>query len=233
MTAEAKRDPLPLPEEAFDDVALVVRNADKLARVCEVLATSKAVSSLAEASESVSKEAGLSEAEARTIIGTLLALHRLRSQLELSTAEFLEGLAGAVALLARKRAQEELLKSWESGLAGIRAALDEDSALGALDKATELIYSHQNVLMKARVLTDLRPVYDKPAAKIVRMVVTHQLILDYLDGSSRKRLYVAIDAVDLKKLEEQCRRAEDKARVVSESLKDLPWPTSRIGEKNE
>jgi len=233
MTAEAKRDPLPLPEEAFDDVALVVRNADKLARVCEVLATSKAVSSLAEVSKSVSKEADLPEAEARTIIGTLLALHRLRSQLKLSSAEFLDGLAARLAELDPGHTQGDLLKSWDSGLAEIRAALDEDSAFGALDKATELIYSHQNVLREARVLTDLRPVYNKAADAIVRMVVTHQLILEYLDGSSRKRLYVAIDAVDLKELKEQCERAADKARVVSESLKDLSWPTSRIGEENE
>jgi hypothetical protein len=233
MATEAKREPLPLPEEAFDDVALVVRNADKLARLCEIVAPSKAVSSLAELSESASQEVGLSQGDARTIMGTLLALHRLRSQLELSVDEFVDGLASCVAELAAKRNQQDLLKAWESGSAAVRAALDDDSAFGVLDKATELIYSHQNVLREARVLTDLRPVYDKPAKDIRRMVVTHQLVLDYLDGASRKRLYVAIDASDLRKLEEQCRRAEDKANVVSEALKDMPWPTSRIGVKNE
>jgi len=233
MPEGATPEPLPLPEEAFDDVALVIRNADKLARLCEIVAPSKAVSSLAELSESVSQGVGLSQTDARTVMGTLLALHRLRSQLELSSDKFFEGLAVCVAEQAPKRGQEDLLGLWESGMCAIRAALDDDSAFGILDKATELIYSHQNVLREARVLTDLRPVYDNAGARIVRMVVTHQLVMDYLDGSSRKRLYVAIDADDLKKLEEQCRRAEDKAGVAAESLKDMPWPTSRIGEKDE
>lgn len=233
MPEETAPPSLPLPKEALDDVSLVVKNADKLPRICEAVAGTEAVQSLAKLTGLVSAEIGLPNGEARAIVGTLLTLHRLRSQLGQSSEVFLAGLATWFAEMTKEEGKEELSTLWERGLPHIRDALGEDSAFATLDKATELVYSHQNVLREVRILTDLRPVYDKAASKIVRMVVTHLLRVDYLDGSSAERLYIAIDAGDLEKLEEQCTRAKDKAAVVAKSLENMPWPTSVIGENDE
>jgi hypothetical protein len=65
------------------------------------------------------------------------------------------------------------------------------------------------------------------------MVVTHQLVLQYSDGSSDKRIYVAVDASDIKMLEQQCQRARDKAAVVSKSMEGLDWVTYIVGENDE
>lgn len=232
MPEERSARPLPLPDEAFDDLALIVGNADKLAEICECVAQTRAVRNLKSITASVFEKTGLPERQAKSIVGALLALHQLRSRLELDGKRFLEGLGSRFAEMAREKGQEELIESWEKGFDTIRQVFDEGSAFGILNKATELVYSHQNVFTDARLLTDVRPVYDQDAQKILRMVVTHQLILDYVDGRQHKRLYVAVDATDLTTLEEQCKRARDKASVASRSLDDL-WPTSVIGESDE
>ena len=183
--------------------------------------------------EAESAAIGRPPEEVGSIIGTFLALLRLRRQLGMEGDEFLQSLAAYVAEAAKKKDEPRLVDLWGRGLPQIRQALDEDGSFAVLDKATELVYSHQNVLNDVRLLTDIRPVYDKGARTILRMVVTHQLVLVYMDGSSVKRLYVTVDAEDVQKLEEQCRRAKDKAGVVQRSLEDKPWRTTVIGGSNE
>ncbi len=223
----------PLPDDAYEDLALIVSHADKLGQICEAVEQTKTFLNMKNVAIAAAEKTGLAEEKAREVVSVLLNFHRLRSRLELEIDDFVEWLGKFFLEFAQEKNKEELLEAWEKGLASIKGVLDEGSAVGILNKAIGLVYAHQNVLGDARLLTDLRPVYDKGAKKILRMVITHQLVLEYTDGASDKRLYLAIDASDIEKLEHQCKRARDKADVALQSSEECDWITHIVGENDE
>lgn len=223
----------PLPDDAYQSLVLILSYADKLSKICESVEQTNNFLSMRKLAEAVAEKTGIAEEEAFDIVGSLIAFQNLRNQLNLDVDGFIEWLSEPLVDFAHEEGKEVEAEAWQKELTRIKEVFDEDSAFGVMSKAIELVYAHQNALIDARLLTDLRPVYDKQAKKMLRMVVTHQLVLKYSEENSEKKIYLAVDASDLEKLEKECKRARDKANVVSESMKDLDWATCIVGENNE
>lgn len=236
MTNEKKENNRPLPDVAYEDLALIVGNADKLNQICESIEHTKAFLSLKKLVSNAAKMTGLDEEKVSHIISGLLQFHRIRDdrfQIGDNIDDFMGWLEKNFVEFARDQGKEELINSWKEAESKIKEVLDESSPFGILFKATELVYSHQNLTTGIRILTDLRPVYDKEAQQILRMVITHQLVLSYNDGSSNQRIHLAVDQDDLDDLLIQCERARAKARVASKSTEICGWPTCIVGEKDD
>ncbi len=92
-------------------------------------------------------------------------------------------------------------------------------------KAQDLQTDDERTFCRARILTDLRPVFgtnieDGPKG----MVIIHLLKLGFHQASERHHdeFYVALDADDLQTLKKVVERAQSKAKILRATVSNLP-----------
>ena len=93
-------------------------------------------------------------------------------------------------------------------------------ALVTLGRADDVITDHERVFSRARILTDVRPVFrDKPTETPTVAVIIEMLKIEYWGrgGSGRRSFYVALDEADLVGL----RRVIDRALEKTETMKKV------------
>jgi hypothetical protein len=81
-------------------------------------------------------------------------------------------------------------------------------------KSLELLYDYANLATSSNVITDVRPVFDDEADHVIGAIVSFTLRLSYQNGNSANSLSLAMDAEDVRKLQEQCKRALKKAETA-------------------
>lgn len=126
------------------------------------------------------------------------------------------------------------LEAWKASLPLIEKAADPDGPFGILNKTIELTQAHQVMFDAAQIFTDIRPVFDSTASRIVRAVVTHMLTIRYTDADRHRRtMHYALDSADIAKLQKACARALTKVQTIKASVSSLPWYTDIVGEEEE
>lgn len=91
-------------------------------------------------------------------------------------------------------------------------------------KSVSLLTEHENVLLTAKIISDIRPIFgfdilQKPKAA----VIIHLLHLHYLhgmDGAEHNDFVVALDEDDLKRLKDVIERAEAKSKSLKSFISD-------------
>ena len=91
-------------------------------------------------------------------------------------------------------------------------------------KAYRVRTDYPNVFRDARILSDVRHVFDKPGAKPIGEIINHTLRIDYRSHGVHKELYVTLDAEDLNKLKRVFERAETKAASLKSLIKSSDVP---------
>jgi hypothetical protein len=87
-------------------------------------------------------------------------------------------------------------------------------------KATDLVYERGFILSRARIISDLRPVFGTDtASKVEALTVIHTLVLTYLDDNGHKKLHLALDSADLRMMREVLKRAEAKQKALDSLVK--------------
>lgn len=219
-----------LPEEALDDIIIVVHNSSKLRELQECLSTVKSTIDLPKIAFIIARKLGIPDKKVSTIIISLLNLHNYRRIFNMDAKDFASQMWKCLSDLPEEKRDNITVELWKKAEADILTALSPDNALAILEKSIGLGYSHQNVLVNVRLITDIRPVFNDDATKIVKMVTTNLLMLDYFDGTASKRLHITVDASDVERLKQLCDRAQRKASVVLDDFKGYDWETSIIGE---
>ena len=97
--------------------------------------------------------------------------------------------------------------------------------LGVAAKAIEVLIDHEHAFCRARILTDMRPVFhdrveDGPAA----FVIVHNLKIQYHEGVQHKEFFVALDTSDIRSLRTLLDRADKKASSLKATLTDKNVP---------
>jgi hypothetical protein len=72
-------------------------------------------------------------------------------------------------------------------------------------------------MRRARILTDIRPVFGATDDPPIAAVVVHTLRLSFFEDNESKEFFISLDAEDLRTLRDQLDRASSKA----ESLKEV------------
>lgn len=93
-------------------------------------------------------------------------------------------------------------------------------------KVEQLRTDHSSILEDAKIVTDLRPVFDKPGERPVGAMITHTLKLVTHESGEHKELYFAIDGDDVLMLKRLAERALEKLAslkdfIKSTNIKDL------------
>jgi hypothetical protein len=80
--------------------------------------------------------------------------------------------------------------------------------------AVDLSFEHVNLFRGARILTDIRPIFNEEASAIEGSVITHTLRLRFENTQGRHELTFALEEPDVTKIAEQCERAISKAKLA-------------------
>jgi hypothetical protein len=86
-------------------------------------------------------------------------------------------------------------------------------------KVQRLGLEYPNVFYDAMIVTDMRPVFDKPEDRPVGCAISHTLRIAYHEGGEHKEFYVVLNADDLELMKKIFQRAESKALSLKSVLK--------------
>jgi hypothetical protein len=165
-----------------------------------------------------------------------------------ATARALPGLATAI----RKYAvlPSDLLESVQSGLIAqgvgeptlrlwhecrpIIERMLSTKVVSLYAKARDLAFDFERLYARARILTDIRPVYDDDRNTIIGGDITQTLRLDYFVAEGEtKSITVALDILDLEQLKKCCGDALQKAEVARKLLDNSGLEVVLPGERSQ
>jgi hypothetical protein len=164
--------------------------------------------------------------DADILLSQLFSLSMLVRASESTSIEVMKAIRAA---LDAPQQQEEL-----DAVAPALQSLIDSTPIRLVTKAMELSYDYTNLLRKARILTDIRPLFDEQGDAVEAAVVTHTLRLGYSSECGNHELSVALDLQDVKKLRDQCDRAIKKASSIrDEFVRSTSKPCLISGESEE
>ena len=156
------------------------------------------------------------------LLRQLLALHGLQRQVEISSEEIFLGIEEAIR--NDSKWTEEDWKKWATVSSPLKELFELDTVrLSA--KALDLSYEHTQLLQRARIVTDIRPVFNKDASQLCGTVISHSLLLRFDDPQGNHVLNLAVDETDIKDLVKQCERALAKSKTARDRLEGASIPT--------
>lgn len=112
-------------------------------------------------------------------------------------------------------------------VAGRLTTLLRSDAVELLRSAMDLLAEHDHVLSKARIVTDLRPIFPKSTTAQMRAVVVGHSLRFQLIGAEPRTIEIALDAFDLRALQTVIQRAVDKEESLSNFVVDNGLPLVR------
>jgi hypothetical protein len=174
------------------------------------------------------------ERAAEHLLRPVLALYQLIRQREMTVDEVMDGLRHGIAA-ADPPWTEDQRTAWDN-VAPIVRGLFQIPAVRIVSKAIDLAYEYANLFQGARIVTDVRPVFndeDDDEMRIDGAVVSFTLRLHYDNREGNHSLSIALDEADVRTLQGQCERALRKATMTRSRIQDAGIPTVISGESTD
>lgn len=234
MPNDTKKLILLLPDEALEDLVIIVKNASKLSQISQCISDFLFISNPNKIASIIAKKNILKEDTSSTIITSLIRFSRICRENDLDYKEFIIQLGNKFIEFVENKKKEIENPSliWEKSKIEIEKALSPNSPFYVLQKSVALAYANRDLLHDICLVTDIRPVFNDKATKIEKMVVTHLLMLEYFNGDTKKQLHLTIDENDIKKIQKLCNRAQQKASLIFNDFKNRDLAVSIIGGKD-
>lgn len=182
----------------------------------------------------IGKLLGEKSKSANNVMRVLLGLHAVIRQRKITPDEVLEGVRYGLENAEHPWDAAEF-ERWRSVEPSFRKLL-VSSVVRLVSKALDVTYEHENLLQSARVVTDIRPIFNDDATQIDGAVVSHTIRLRYDNTSGDHSISVALDESDIRELEKQCKRALLKAQTSRSLMADqarVPTVISGDGDNAE
>mgnify|MGYP006270910155 CR=1 FL=1 len=107
-------------------------------------------------------------------------------------------------------------------------------AICLVSKALDLSFEYSDLFVSARVLTDLRPVFDDGQEHIIAGIVTQTMRLVTLVDGEEQSIDVAMDDLDLLALRDACQDAIKKGGLLKKHMESSnPLKTFIVGEETQ
>ena len=157
--------------------------------------------------------------DADEIIDALVTMNRFRMHTERTIEQFVRAMVSAV------EDQTESDSPFDSTKFSERvSALLSAEVLLVLARASALQHSHDHVFMSARVVSDVRSVFDQDGDKIQGSMIIHNMNMTYFQEGERKEFFVAMDNDDIAKLRKVLDRTEAKTAALQELIEKSGTP---------
>jgi hypothetical protein len=120
--------------------------------------------------------------------------------------------------ITRTTSNDPKFSSWQECEPAVLRLLSVPSvALAA--KALDISYDFERVYTSGRFLTSIRPVYNETRTEIVGSAVVQTLRLEYVSATGEENsISIAVDSNDIKKLEQACQEALNKAKIARDKF---------------
>jgi hypothetical protein len=195
--------------------ALATLGAQERAGLLQTVSTLTPTLDLEEIGKSLSANSSIDSDTASGILDVLVGLHGVRENLGLDLNEFIREVRRAA---EEDQDQTLIPKDWAEFAQFLTNILSLDTGLAAAAKALFVSQEYPNLYCKARVLTDLRPIFGARVEDLPTALVTaHALKITYHSGTSTEDFFVALDRKDISDLISVLERAIKK----DDSLKRL------------
>jgi hypothetical protein len=154
----------------------------------------------------------------KMIVNELFSMNYAFEDMDLSTSEIAQSVAEAAFSeqsdeFPIDEADRDILKDRLAKLFVLKSSLGLTSkALGLLTDAKCLFYT-------ARLLTDIRPIFNDKGDAVEATVILHNLILHYGEDGDHKDFFITLDTNDIKVLRSVLDRADEKAKALRPLLK--------------
>jgi len=170
-----------------------------------------------EIQKKLSDALGVTPTSGEALLRQLLALHGMVRQLTLTPDELFKGLSASFQNLDGDWTKEDY-ERW-AGISGLVREMFELEVVRLSAKALDLSYEHPELLQRARILTDIRPVFNSDASEICGTVISHSLMIRYDNIEGNHVINLSVDEKDIHELIRQCERALKKSMTTQEHLK--------------
>lgn len=147
------------------------------------------------------------------IVDSLTSLYRVRARSDLPVAKLAKDVKGAASELA-----PDISVEFENRLAALLPlAVFNVTAV----KAKELQGRGERTLCDARILTDIRPVFEENIGSLPSAaIIVHTLQLGFHDSGSpsHREIYISLDSSDIREIKKVLERAEEKEKSLKSVL---------------
>jgi len=172
-----------------------------------------ALTSREEASSFAAQLKVITAKEGVEIIEALLPLYMLKGSSTKSTDEFVEDIIASL-----KIGTDTEKKLTQKKVTALTDRLTKLLGLEAIDisaKALSVLLEQQHSFTSARILTDIRPVFDHDTSKpLAGAVLIHNLKIEYMESGEEKEFFVALDKRDIQLLIDVLIRAQQKESSI-------------------
>lgn len=174
-------------------------------------------STLASAVASMTDTIAASDVE--EIVPALLSLYSYRDYSQTEVTDVAQGIARGM-----EESESERLRLLADDRPSFEERLTRLLSVEPLDvtvRAGVLSLENEHTFREARVVTDIRPVFEPhdPEAALPGAVIVHSLKISYRDDNTLKDFFVALDNDEVRELIEQLERAKAKAENLKSVLK--------------
>ncbi len=207
---------LVVPDEAREPMADLVRlQPHQRDPLLEALAQAPPAVSLDQFTTHLPRIEGLSHAQQRQIVLTLMSLYHLIEHSGRSPEDVASEVVSALQYdnIGDLEDDENAARDFREFLLQL---LSFDQSLGVTLKAGELLIENENNFSSARVVSDLRPVFlnrDDPEPRAA--MVVHKLRIEIHETGYQ--YYFALDSLDIRLLQQVLQRAELKEKALKQT----------------
>jgi hypothetical protein len=157
----------------------------------------------------------LTKKEAREVIEALMSLYSVRTGMDMSIDSFVVALLEAAQQTTSNVPDEHATQPLEVVRATLRTLLSV-RPLSIIAKARSLHTDHENTFCNARILTDLRAVFDADVNEApAGFVMAHILKLGYHHAGRHTELHIAMDKIDVDTMIRALQRAKAKSATLT------------------
>lgn len=112
----------------------------------------------------------------------------------------------------------------------LKTLLSINDTVAVTAKAFDVMTEHKHTYCRARILSDIRPVFTNSTESASAAVIIHNLQIGYHDGGTgeHREFYVALDTDDIQALKEVVERAEKKTKALESILKRAKTPYLKV-----
>ncbi len=218
---------IPIPLDAYEALATIVElGVDRVERLAALVSAKRGVVQLPKMTEipEWANELGVSSgALAKAIFDAIIPANSLRLESGLTQDEFVEVFTRSVEDCAKRAGatwKKEYSEAWPKVAAALAPMFAPDNFFSNAIKAAQLAVNQSAIFLDAKMLTELRPIYDEAADTIQTLLMTNTLVLTYSQDGHQRMLHLTMDSDDLRKMASVLDRAEKKNAVAKRQTRD-------------
>ncbi|MGD1087413.1 MAG: hypothetical protein ABR955_01625 [Verrucomicrobiota bacterium] len=163
--------------------------------------------------------------ELSEICRVIFILYAMKERAELSAKDLANDVGESILESVSKDFEFSTGKK-EILISRLQKLLGFEKTMAVTSKAFDVMTEHKHTFCRARVLSDIRPVFTSTADSASGAMIIHNLQIGFHDGGTgkHKEFYVALDTDDIKSLKEVIARAEKKTKALESILKSSSVP---------